>query len=154
MTPTAGAARDYNRRLEVSEWRRHGRWPDVLRNLQLRLRMPCVTSQMSALPTEGDCKFVMAFQIDHGNYGKLSLDGLGFIVLGVTPGAMINGNWSVGLITDQRASPEQREAITAIASGSAGGPMAALSGLIGKFAGVESAPRGSSHIQPKTSVKE
>ncbi len=101
---------------------------------------PCVTSQMSALPTEGDCKFAMAFQIDHGNYGKLSLDGLGFIVLGVTPGAMINGNWSVGLITDQRASPEQREAITAIASGSAGGPMAALAGLIGKFAGVESAP--------------
>lgn len=53
---------------------------------------------------------------------------------------MGQGNWSVGLITDARASSEQREAITAIASGAAGGPMAALSGLIGKFLGVESAP--------------
>src|SRR5436305_9874900 len=53
---------------------------------------------------------------------------------------MGKGNWSVGLVTDARATAEQREAITAIASGGAGGPMAALSGLIGKFLGVESAP--------------
>jgi hypothetical protein len=65
---------------------------------------------------------------------------LGFIVLGFTPEAMGKGNWSVGLIADERANIEQREAITAIASGAAGGPMAALSGLIGKFLGVESAP--------------
>src|SRR5262249_39074550 len=72
-------------------------------------------------------------------YGAVPLDGLGFIVLGFTPEEMGKGNWSVGLITDQRASAEQRDAITAIASGAAGGPMAALSGLIGKFLGVESA---------------
>jgi hypothetical protein len=53
---------------------------------------------------------------------------------------MGKGNWSVGLITDERATAEQREAIAAIASGAAGGPMAALSGLIGKFLGVEAAP--------------
>src|SRR6266571_7217510 len=82
----------------------------------------------------------MAFQIDSGSYGQVSLDGLGFIVLGLTPEAMGKGNWSVGLITDERASVEQRDAITAIASGAAGGPMSALSGLVGKFLGVESAP--------------
>jgi len=82
----------------------------------------------------------MAFRVDRGSYGAVSLDGLGFIVLGFTPEAMIKGNWSVGLITDERASVEQRDAITAIASGAAGGPMSALSGLIGKFLGVESAP--------------
>jgi hypothetical protein len=53
---------------------------------------------------------------------------------------MGKGNWSVGLIADERASVEQRDAITAIASGAAGGPMAGLSGLIGTFLGVESAP--------------
>jgi hypothetical protein len=52
---------------------------------------------------------------------------------------MIKGNWSVGLIIDERATPTQRDAITAIASGAAGGPMAGLSGLIGKFLGAESA---------------
>jgi hypothetical protein len=82
----------------------------------------------------------MAFQIDRGSYGNVALDGLGFIVLGLTPEAMGKGNWSVGLIADDRASAEQRDAITAIASGGAGGPMAALSGLVGKFLGVESSP--------------
>jgi hypothetical protein len=53
---------------------------------------------------------------------------------------MIKGNWSVGIIADERASAEQRDAITAIASGAAGGPMAALSGLVAKVLGVESAP--------------
>jgi hypothetical protein len=82
----------------------------------------------------------MAFQIERGNYGTVPLDGLGFIVLGLTPEAMGKGNWSVGVIADDRASADQREAIAAIASGSGGGPMAALSGLVGQFLGVESAP--------------
>jgi hypothetical protein len=82
----------------------------------------------------------MAFQIERGSFGAVSLDGLGFIVLGLTPSEMGNGNWSVGLLADERATNEQRDAITAIASGAAGGPMAALSGLIGTFLGVQPAP--------------
>jgi hypothetical protein len=101
---------------------------------------PCLPGQMAVKPTKGSCTFAMGFQIERGTYGTVSLDGLGFIVLGITPEAMGKGNWSVGLIADERASAEQRDAITAIASGAAGGPMAALSGLIGKFLGVESAP--------------
>jgi hypothetical protein len=81
----------------------------------------------------------MAFQVDRGKYGSVSLDGLGFIILGFTPEEMGKGNWSVGLIADSRANAEQRDAITAIASGAAGGPIAALSGLVGTFLGVESA---------------
>jgi hypothetical protein len=81
----------------------------------------------------------MAFEIDKGSFGSASLDGLGFVVVGRTPEAMGKGNWSVGLVIDDRASTEQRDAITAIASGAAGGPMAGLSGLIGQFLGVESA---------------
>ena len=101
---------------------------------------PCIPGHLAVMPTKGSCTFVMAFQIDRGTYGNVALDGLGFIVVGFTPEAMGKGNWSVGLISDERATVEQRDAITAIASGAAGGPMAALSGLIGKFLGVESAP--------------
>lgn len=101
---------------------------------------PCVPAQMTVKPSKGSCTFAMAFQIERGQFGTVSLDGLGFIVLGLTPEAMGKGNWSVGLLSDERATTEQREAITAIASGAAGGPMAALSGLIGKFLGVEPAP--------------
>ena len=114
---------------------------------------PCLPGQMTVTPTKGSCTFAMAFQIDSGIYGTVSLDGLGFIILGWTPAAMAKGNWSVGVITDDRASVEQRDAITAIASGSAGGPMAVLSALVGKFLGVESAPIRFDRNGVKWSVK-
>jgi len=101
---------------------------------------PCLPSQMAAMPTKRSCHFAMAFQIEGGRFGPVTLDGLGFIVLGLTPEEMGKGNWSVGLVIDARANAEQQEAITAIASGAAGGPMAALAGLIGTFLGVQSAP--------------
>ncbi len=114
---------------------------------------PCLPGQMAVSPSKGSCTFAMAFQIDRGSYGSVSLDGLGFIVLGLTPEAMGKGNWSVGVIADERASAEQRDAITAIASGSGGGPMAALSGLVGTFLGVVSAPIGFERSGTKWSVK-
>ena len=101
---------------------------------------PCLPGQLTVRPSKGSCTFAMAFQVDRGSYGAVSLDGLGFIILGFTPEAMATGNWSVGIVADERASVEQRDAITAIASGAEGGPMAALSGLVGNFMGVESAP--------------
>src|SRR5207244_11589150 len=80
---------------------------------------PCVPGQLAVRPTHGDCRFAMAFQIDRGAYGTVALDGLGFIVLGFTPEAMGKRNWSVGLVVDERASVEQRDAIVMIARGAA-----------------------------------
>jgi hypothetical protein len=82
----------------------------------------------------------MGFKIEQGKFGDVSVDGLGFIVIGFTPEEMGKGNWSAGVIVDERASAQQRDAIVAMASGAAGGPMAALSGMITNFAGVASAP--------------
>ena len=114
---------------------------------------PCLPGQMMAKPTKDLCTFAMAFQIERGSYGAVSLDGLGFVVLGFTPEEMGKGNWSVGVIADDRASSDQRDAIVAIASGAAGGPMAALSGLVGKLLGVESAPIHFDRNGVKWSVK-
>jgi hypothetical protein len=101
---------------------------------------PCILGQMAVRPSKGTCTFAMTMQVERGSYGSVPLDGVSFIVLGFTPEEMGKGNWSVGLVVDERATPQQRDAITAIASGAAGGPMAPLAGLIGKFLGVESAP--------------
>jgi hypothetical protein len=101
---------------------------------------PCILGQMAARPSKGSCTFAMAMQIEHGSYGNVPLDGIAFIVLAYTPEEMAKGNWSIGLVIDERADAGQREAVTAIASGAAGGPMAPLSGLIGQFLGVEQAP--------------
>jgi hypothetical protein len=101
---------------------------------------PCILGRMAVRPSKGWCTFAMAMQIERGSFGDVPLNGLTFIVLGMTPEEMGKGNWSVGLVIDERATAAQRDAITAIASGAAGGPMAALSGLIGTFLGAEQAP--------------
>ena len=98
---------------------------------------PCPTSGLAARPTKGACDVGLVFNVQRGRYGSTTLDGLSFVVLAHTPGAMIQGNWTVGVVVDERASKEQRDALAAIASGQAGGPMAALAPLIGRVGGVE-----------------
>ena len=101
---------------------------------------PCPTSGMAARPTQGYCDAGLVFHVERGAYGTTKLDGLSFAVLLHTPGPMIAGNWTVGLIVDERATTAQREALTAIASGQGGGPMAAVGPLVGRLAGVDVKP--------------
>jgi hypothetical protein len=101
---------------------------------------PCITSNLLARPTEGDCKAALALRIDQGEKDGVRLDGLAFVVMMHAPGAMADGNITVGLIIDERATPQQVQAVTDIATGAAGGPMAALAPLVGRMAGVERRP--------------
>jgi len=101
---------------------------------------PCIISNLTARPSDGDCKAAVALRIDQGDKDGVKLDGLSFIVVLHSPGAMAEGNMTVGLIVDDRASDKQVEAISAIATGAAGGPMAALAPLVGRIAGVERRP--------------
>ena len=101
---------------------------------------PCIGSNLAATPTEGDCKAAIAIKIEKGNKDAVDLGGLAFIVLLHAPKAMIEGDFTVGLIIDERANDDQVQAIADIASGAAGGPMAALAPLVGTMAGVERRP--------------
>jgi hypothetical protein len=101
---------------------------------------PCITTNLAGQPTKGHCDVAMVFHIDQGQYGNIRLDGLSFAVLAHAPDVMGKGNWSVGLITDDRATPDQQQALIAIASGQAGGPTAALAPLLGQFLGAEAKP--------------
>ena len=53
---------------------------------------------------------------------------------------MSTAQWSAGLIVDDRANDAQREVLTKIFSGQAGGPLAGLAPLITNFLGVEARP--------------
>src|SRR5512140_2270194 len=77
---------------------------------------PCVSSDLAARPTQGYCAVAMVFHIDQGQYGGTQLNNLSFAVLARTPEEMGKGNWSVGVITDDRATSEQQQALVAIAS--------------------------------------
>jgi hypothetical protein len=121
----------------MAAWRIEGQYMETCNCTYL---CPCISSNLTARPTEGDCKAAIAMRIDKGEKDGVKLDGLSFIVLLHSPGAMAEGNFTVGLIVDQRASDKQTEAIGAIATGTAGGPMAALAPLVGRVAGVEKRP--------------
>ncbi len=101
---------------------------------------PCIGSNLAARPTEGDCKAAIVMRINSGQKDDVKLDGLGFAVLLYSPGPMADGNLKVGLIIDENANDAQTAAISQIATGEAGGPMAALGPLVGEVAGVERRP--------------
>ena len=121
----------------MSTWQITGQYMETC---NCTLLCPCITSNLAARPTEGDCKAAVTLRIDKGAKDGIKLDGLAFVVMLHSPGAMGDGNITVGLIIDEAASDQQVEAITAIATGSAGGPMAALGPLVGRVAGVERRP--------------
>lgn len=123
----------------MAQWQISG---EYMETCNCTLLCPCITTNLAARPTEGDCKAAVAMRIDKGAKDGVTLDGLKFIVMMHSPGPMGAGNMTVGLIVDERASDAQVDAITAIATGAAGGPMAALAPLVGRFAGVERQPIG------------
>lgn len=105
-----------------------------------RFVCPCVTSNATAPATEGFCRFAMTYRIDEGRYGALDLAGVTFAVVAESQAVMAAGNWKLGVIVDAAASNAQADAVVAITSGSAGGPLAALAPLIGEMRGVERHP--------------
>jgi hypothetical protein len=79
---------------------------------------PC---QFNALPSNGYCEALLAWEISEGNFGDVSLDGVRFGFALHWPGAIHEGNGTAQLVVDDGASQEQRDAIVAIASGQQGG---------------------------------
>ena len=79
---------------------------------------PC---EFSAPPSPGFCEGLGAWRIERGEFDGLSLDGLGLGFAAKWPGAIHEGNGTVLLFVDEKASPQQREALLEIGSGQAGG---------------------------------
>lgn len=102
--------------------------------------LPACPCNFTSAPTEGDCKVVLAWHVDEGQYGGADLAGLNAALFGYTPGHMLETKWRVALYTDARATPSQAEALVKIFSGQDGGHLAALAPLIGEVMGVRAAP--------------
>ena len=79
---------------------------------------PC---EFSAPPTRGFCEGMGAWRINKGSFGDVILDGLGFAFAARWPKAIHEGNGTVQLFFDERANPQQRDALLQIASGQQGG---------------------------------
>ncbi len=115
---------------------------DYFENCNCDVVCPCLFSpgpQLSAKPTAGACEVAFGFHLDRASYGDTRLDGLNVAMIARTPGPMGEGNWSVALYLDERADERQREALQAIFTGAAGGPIANLAPLISTVLGVKTA---------------
>lgn len=75
---------------------------------------PC---QFNALPTKGSCEAVVGIDVDRGHHGSTVLDGLRFGGVFRWPGPIHEGHGEATPIIDERATPEQREALLRILSG-------------------------------------
>ncbi|MBI3797575.1 MAG: DUF1326 domain-containing protein [Deltaproteobacteria bacterium] len=89
------------------------------------------------------CDAALAFHINNGTYGQISLNGLNavLVVSFPGPGKMRNGNWTAAVYVDEKGSAAQQDALGNIFSGKAGGtPGAIFAGLVTKFLGVKPTP--------------
>jgi len=75
---------------------------------------PC---QFNALPTHGDCKAVAAVHIEEGHHGDTDLSGLNIGMIVAWPGPIHEGRGHVVPLVDERANPQQREALLRIMTG-------------------------------------
>ncbi len=98
------------------------------------------TSSLSLGATHDRCKVVLVFHIQSGDVEGTDVSGLTVAAVADTPRVMSEGNWRLGVFIDAAASDEQAEKLGGVFSGALGGPMEALSPLVGENLGVERAP--------------
>ena len=85
-----------------------------LANCNCAYGCPC---QFNALPTHGDCRAAVAWQMEEGQFGAVRLDGLRTVMLVSWPGAVHEGNGTMQVIIDERADTAQRDALINILTG-------------------------------------
>ncbi len=97
---------------------------------------PCL---LLADPTQGYCKALPGWHIQEGRLGDLVLDDLNVVAFLHAPTNMTKGNWRLALYVDDRATPEQYQALTEIWSGKHGGFPAVLASLVSENMGARQA---------------
>ena len=95
----------------AAEWRVKA---TELANCNCAYGCPC---QFNALPTHGDCRAAVGYEVENGHFGAVRLDGLRMALLLSWPGPIHAGNGTMQAIIDERADRSQREALLKIVTG-------------------------------------
>jgi hypothetical protein len=80
---------------------------------------PC---QFNAPSTYGKCEGVAGGFVEEGHFNDTRLDGVKWVMIVQWPGEIAEGNGRQQAIIDERANPEQREALRKIAHGESTAP--------------------------------
>lgn len=84
---------------------------------------PC---QFNARPTHDHCHAAVGIEIDKGHYGETRLDGLRIGAVFAWPGAIHEGDGEAIAFVDERATPDQRDALLKIMTGQDTDPFATV----------------------------
>jgi hypothetical protein len=98
---------------------------------------PCV---FLGAPTEGECTALVGWHIDKGTFGNVDLGNLNVALAVHSPGHMAEVKWRAALYLDKTASEKQKNALTRIFTGEAGGHPGMLVSHIGEVLGIKSVP--------------
>ncbi|HKV13878.1 MAG TPA: DUF1326 domain-containing protein [Reyranella sp.] len=102
---------------------------------------PCIFTNPQAPATHEHCTALMIYRIDRGRHREVSLDGLKFALVIRSGRVMADGGWVFGVVVDEKADEAQRQALSAIAGGTAGGaPQMIRDNLVSDFRGIEYRP--------------
>lgn len=101
---------------------------------------PCSVTSLAGEGTEDRCRVILAFHVNRGEVDGVDVSGHTVAVVADAPAKMVDGNWRVGVIIDDKASKAQADKLAGVFSGGMGGPMAALAPLVGEVMGIEQKP--------------
>ena len=110
-------------------------------------------------PDGGTCDGFIAYNIEKGTVNDVNVSGLCFVIATHIPGNILKGNWRALIYMDDKASPEQQEALLNAFGGKIGGPLADLAQLVGEIVGVERMPitfaveEGKGHLHVGSAVE-
>jgi hypothetical protein len=121
----------------AAPWRVRG---DFVISCNCEVFCPCVLSLGRARPSAGDCHSWFAFRIAEGHAGECRLDGRRVAFMLEVPGPMAEGNWRLGLYLDPEASDPAADALSAIFTGRAGGPLGWFTLVVAEILGVRRVP--------------
>ncbi len=99
------------------------------------------------------CRATLVFDIRQGAVEGVDVGGLKVAAIIDTPKVMTEGNWRLGMFVDENADEAQLAKLGAVFGGQLGGPMAALSPLVGEMLGIERAPIEVRHDGLRHSVR-
>jgi len=123
------------KRRTETEWRVAG---DFFDGCNCHFSCPCLFLED---PLEGDCEQAYAWHVEAGHYGGTPLDGFNVVATFYAPGNLVTGpRWTGALYLDERAGPQQAEALRLIFSGRAGGHPGNLSAFVGEWLGSRVVP--------------
>ncbi|MDP9237459.1 MAG: DUF1326 domain-containing protein [Chloroflexota bacterium] len=92
-------------------------------------------------PDGGECFSFLSHSFKKGQIDGIDVSGLSIVSVVHIPGNVLAPkSWKLVMFIEEKASPEQRDAIQRAYTGQLGGPLADLAGLVGEVLGVEYAP--------------